>query len=244
MKTPGRSGTETGAHEIGVEEAMGAATVNSIAPADERELVTALRRGDEDAFVRLVEYLHGSMLRLASFHVSDRAVAEEVVQDAWLGVLQQLDRFEGRSSLKTWILRIVSNQAKTRAVRERRTVPLSTLAAARADADEPAVDPDRFLPAGHRWAGHWAMPPTSWREVPEDLLLSRETMTEIGRAIDRLPVAQRQVLILRDVEGLSADDTCELLGLTEGNQRVLLHRARSKVRAALECYLGAAASES
>ncbi len=223
---------------------MGAATVNSIAPADERELVTALRRGDEDAFVRLVEYLHGSMLRLASFHVSDRAVAEEVVQDAWLGVLQQLDRFEGRSSLKTWILRIVSNQAKTRAVRERRTVPLSTLAAARADADEPAVDPDRFLPAGHRWAGHWAMPPTSWREVPEDLLLSRETMTEIGRAIDRLPVAQRQVLILRDVEGLSADDTCELLGLTEGNQRVLLHRARSKVRAALECYLGAAASES
>jgi RNA polymerase sigma-70 factor (ECF subfamily) len=223
---------------------MGAATAYSTAPADERELVAALRRGDEDAFVRLVEYLHGSMLRLASFHVSDRAVAEEVVQDAWLGVLQQLDRFEGRSSLKTWILRIVSNQAKTRAMREHRTIPLSALAAARADADEPTVDPDRFLPAGHRWTGHWAMPPTSWREVPENLLLSRETMTEIGRAIDRLPVAQRQVLILRDVDGLSADDTCELLGLTEGNQRVLLHRARSKVRAALECYLGAVASES
>jgi RNA polymerase sigma-70 factor (ECF subfamily) len=243
VKTPDPGRTETMAHEIGVEEAMGAATANSTAPADEQELVAALRRGDEDAFVRLVEYLHGSMLRLASFHVSDRAVAEEVVQDAWLGVLQQLDRFEGRSSLKTWILRIVSNQAKTRAVRERRTIPLSALAAARTDADEPAVDPDRFLPAGHRWAGHWAMPPTSWREIPEDLLLSRETMTEIGRAIGRLPPVQRQVLTLRDVEGLGADDTCELLGLTEGNQRVLLHRARSKVRAALESYLGAAASE-
>jgi RNA polymerase sigma-70 factor, ECF subfamily len=227
-----------------LEEAMIAATANSTAaavPADERELLAAIRRGDEAAFARLVESLHGSMLRLAIFHVGARAVAEEVVQDAWLAVLQQLDRFEARSSLKTWILRIVSNQAKTRAVRERRTVAFSVLATDGQDTDEPAVEPDRFLPAGHRWAGHWASPPASWRDVPEDLLLSRETMAEVRRAIDCLPVSQRQVLVLRDVEGLTAAETCELLELTEGNQRVLLHRARAKVRAALETYLTAVA---
>ncbi len=205
--------------------------------AEERELLGALRRGDETAFARLVEALHGSMLRLAMLHVGDRAVAEEVVQDAWLGVLQQLDRFEGRSSLKTWVLRITSNRAKTRAVRERRTVPFSALPGGDQGADEPAVDPDRFLPAGHRWAGHWASPPRSWRDVPEDRLLSRETMTEVERAVETLPAAQRTVLVLRDVEGLTAAEACQLLGLTEGNQRVLLHRARSKVRAALERYL-------
>ena len=206
--------------------------------AEERALVDALRCGDEAAFVRLVEALHGSMLRLAMAHVGDRAVAEEVVQDAWVGVLQQLDRFEGRSSLKTWILRIVSNRAKTRALRERRTVPLSALLAGDpGDADEPAVEPDRFLPAGHRWAGHWASPPRSWREVPEEVLLSRETLTEVRRAIDGLPPAQRTVVVLRDVEGMTAAEACQLLGLTEGNQRVLLHRGRSRVRTHLERYL-------
>jgi RNA polymerase sigma-70 factor, ECF subfamily len=209
------------------------------ASAEERELVGALRRGDEAAFVRLVQSLHGSMLRLAMFHVGERTVAEEVVQDAWVGVLQQLDRFEGRSSLKTWVLRIVSNRAKTRAVRERRTVPISALPGGH-DADEPAVDPDRFLPAGHRWAGHWASPPASWQEVPEDRLLSQETMAEIQRIVATLPAAQRAVLVLRDVEGLTAPEACQLLGLTEGNQRVLLHRARSKVRGALERHLDAA----
>jgi RNA polymerase sigma-70 factor (ECF subfamily) len=212
-------------------------TTMPILSAEERELLEALRRGDEAAFVRLVATLHGSMLGLAMVHVGDRAVAEEVVQDAWLGVLQQLDRFEGRSSLKTWVLRIVSNRAKTRAVRERRTVPFSALAGGDPEADEPAVDPDRFLPAGHRWAGHWASPPTSWREVPEELLLSRETMAEIERAVATLPAAQRAVLVLRDVEGLTAAEACQLLDLTEGNQRVLLHRGRSKVRAALERHL-------
>ncbi len=207
-------------------------------PTEEWELVGALRRGDETAFVRLVEALHPSMLRLAMHHVGDRAVAEEVVQDAWIGVLQQLDRFQGRSSLKTWVLRITSNRAKTRAVRERRTVPFSTLAAAE-DVDEPAVEPDRFLPAGHRWAGHWASAPTSWRDVPEDVLLSQETMTVVERAVQALPDAQRAVLVLRDVDGLGAAETCQLLGLSEGNQRVLLHRARAKVRAALERYLAA-----
>jgi RNA polymerase sigma-70 factor (ECF subfamily) len=208
----------------------------AVVSAEERELLRALRRGDEAAFARLVEALHGSMLRLAMVHVGDRSVAEEVVQDAWLGVLQQLDRFEGRSSLKTWILRITSNRAKTRAIRERRTVPFSALPGGETDADEPAVDPDRFLPSGHRWAGHWAAPPGRW---PEDLLLSLETMTEVERALDTLPAAQRMVLILRDVEGLDATEACQVLGLTEGNQRVLLHRARSKVRAALERYLDA-----
>jgi RNA polymerase sigma-70 factor, ECF subfamily len=222
--------------------ALGSTT--PILSAEERELLEALRRGDEAAFVRLVETLHGSMLRLAMVHVGDRAVAEEVVQEAWLGVLQQLDRFEGRSSLKTWVLRIVSNRAKTRAVRERRTVPFSALAGGDLEAEEPAVDPDRFLPAGHRWAGHWASPPASWREVPEELLLSRETMAEVERAVATLPAAQRTVLVLRDVEGLSAAEACQLLGLTEGNQRVLLHRGRSKVRATLERYLDAAPKRS
>ncbi len=222
---------------------MTASTADSSAPAvsaEEWELLGALRRGEEAAFVQLVEALHGSMLRLAMVHVGDRAVAEEVVQDAWLGVLQQLDRFEGRSSLKTWVLRITSNRAKTRAVRERRTVPFSALAGPAEEADEPAVDPDRFLPAGYRWAGHWASPPASWRDLPEDRLLARETMAEVEQAVDRLPVAQRAVLVLRDVEGLTAAEACELLGLTEGNQRVLLHRGRSKVRATLERYLDAA----
>jgi RNA polymerase sigma-70 factor (ECF subfamily) len=219
---------------------MAPPTAQDAAPAltdEERELLAALRRGEEAAFARLVTSLHGSMLRVAMVHLGDRSAAEEVVQEAWVGVLRQLDRFEGRSSLKTWVLRIVGNQAKTRAVRERRSVPFSALAAAGQEADEPAVEPDRFLPAGHRWAGHWASPPRSWREIPEELLLSRESMGEIRVAIDRLPAAQRQVLVLRDVEGLSAAEACELLGLTEGNQRVLLHRGRAKVRAALERYL-------
>jgi RNA polymerase sigma-70 factor, ECF subfamily len=219
---------------------MTASTSDSSAPivsAEEHELLEALRRGDEAAFVQLVTALHGSMLRLAMVHVADRAIAEEVVQDAWLGVLQQLDRFQGRSSLKTWILRIVSNRAKTRAIRDRRTVPFSTLPGGDQDGDEPVVEPDRFLPAGHRWAGHWASSPSSWRDVPEDLLLSQETMTEVERAIDRLPPTQRAVLIVRDVEGMTAAEACQLLGLTEGNQRVLLHRGRSRVRAHLERYL-------
>jgi RNA polymerase sigma-70 factor, ECF subfamily len=228
-------------HVTGLEETMAAPPADrSAASAEERELLGALRRGDEAGFVRLVEALHGSMLRLAMVHVGDRSVAEEVVQDAWLGVLQQLDRFEGRSSLKTWVLRITSNRAKSRAIRERRTVPFSALPGRDRDADEPAVDPGRFLPADHRWAGHWASPPDSWREVPEDLLLSRETMTVVERAVGTLPAAQQAVLVLRDVEGRTATEACQLLGLTEGNQRVLLHRARSKIRAGLERYLDAA----
>jgi RNA polymerase sigma-70 factor (ECF subfamily) len=202
---------------------------------EDLELVARLRRGDEAAFTELARRLYGPMLRLAMVHVGNRAVAEEVVQDAWVGVLRQLDRFEGRSSLRTWVLRIVGNRAKTRAVRERRSLPFSALDGL--DEAGPAVDPDRFLPPGEPWAGHWASPPRSWRDLPEDRLLSRETRAEVEQAVELLPPAQRAVIVLRDVEGLTAAETCELLGLTEGNQRVLLHRARSKVRRALERYL-------
>ena len=175
------------------------------------------------------------MLRVAMVHVGNRAVAEEVAQDAWVGVLAQLDRFEGRSSLRTWVLRIVANRARTRAVRERRTLPFSSLDG-QEEPGPPAVEPERFLPAGHRWAGHWASPPRSWSDLPEERLLSAETRAEVERAVELLPPAQRAVITLRDVEQMTAVETCQLLGLTEGNQRVLLHRARSGVRRALERY--------
>jgi RNA polymerase sigma-70 factor (ECF subfamily) len=207
-----------------------------VASVEDLELLARLRGGDEGAFAQLVEGLYGSMLRVAMLHVGNRAVAEEVVQDAWVGVLRQLDRFEGRSSLRTWVLRIVSNRAKTRAVRERRTLPFSSLDGL----DEhggPAVEPERFLPAGEPWAGHWASPPRSWRDIPEERLLSQEVRAEVERAVELLPPTQRAVIVLRDVEGMTAAETCDQLGLSEGNQRVLLHRARSRVRRALERYL-------
>jgi RNA polymerase sigma-70 factor (ECF subfamily) len=181
------------------------------------------------------------MLRMALVHVRTRAVAEEVVQEAWLGVLTGLDRFEGRSSLKTWILRIVVNRAKSRGEREARFVPFSCLGDG--EADEPSVDPLRFLGAGHPdWPGHWAVPPRSWASVPEDRLLARETLALIREAIDELPQRQQQVLVLRDVEGWGPDEVCAALGVSPGNQRVLLHRARSKVRAELERHLEPIAS--
>ena len=227
---------------------MTAPTRGSNAPiisAEDHALLMALRRGDEAAFVRLVESLHGSMLRLAMVHVGDRAVAEEVVQEVWLAVLQQLDRFEGRSSLKTWVLRIVSNRAKTRAIRERRTVPFSALAGADPKADEPLVDPDRFLPAGHRWAGHWASPPASWQEVPEELLLSRETMAEVEhgqaqhRPVQRLHQPGERRLIaatqrLEELTFLCGDDWrvaakgwCGHRLLQDGGVRCQSHRGTS-----------------
>jgi RNA polymerase sigma-70 factor, ECF subfamily len=218
-----------------------AAAAPVVAPAADLELLVALRSGDEAAFAGLVRRLHAPMLRLAMSYVSSRAVAEEVVQEAWLGVLQQLDRFEGRSSLKTWILRIVSNQAKTRAAQERRSMPLSALRDPAADEEpEPAVEPERFFGAGHRWAGHWVSPPRSWEEIPEDRLLSEETRAEVERAIAALPPNQRAVISLRDVHGWTGGEVCIALGLTEVNQRVLLHRARAKVRRALEQYLDGA----
>ena len=206
---------------------------HALSPEDAR-LVDGLRAGDEAAFAALMRMYGAAMLRVAQMYVSSRAVAEDVVQEAWLGVLKGIDRFEGRSSLRTWIFRIVANTAKTRGVREARTVPFSSLGDAD---DEAAVLPERFLGDGERFPGHWAVPPASWAGLPENRLLATETMDVIRREIDRLPPSQRAVLTLRDIEGLSADEVCNALGLTETNGRVLLHRARAKVRAALEEYL-------
>jgi RNA polymerase sigma-70 factor (ECF subfamily) len=200
----------------------------------EATLLQSLREGDEQAFTELVDRLGASMLRVAGAYVSSRAVAEEVVQESWLAVLTGLDRFEGRSTLKTWIFHIVANKAKTRAQREGRTVPFSSLAGDD-DGGGPSVDPDRFSHEGGK--GHWVAPPRSLDDVPEERLLARETRERIAAAVAALPAAQRAVISLRDVEGLSSEETCKVLELTEGNQRVLLHRARSKVRAELEAYL-------
>jgi RNA polymerase sigma-70 factor (ECF subfamily) len=171
-------------------------------------------------------------------YVRNRAVAEEVVQETWLGVIRGIERFEGRSSLRTWIFRITANIAKTRAERERRSVPFSALRMTE-DADEAAVAPERFLDASHdRLAGHWTAPPARWDTIPEERLQSKDTLARIRDAIETLPPAQRAVITLRDIEQWSSDEVCELLEVSEVNQRVLLHRARSKVRAALEQHLG------
>jgi RNA polymerase sigma-70 factor (ECF subfamily) len=197
--------------------------------------VTALRSGDEQVFCQLVDLWGGIMLRLALTHVANRAVAEEVVQEAWLTVLRSLDRFERRSALRTWVLGIVVNLARSRARVERRSVPLE------AEVAGPSVDPARFLPADHpRWPHHWATEPIAWR-TPEEDLLAGETRRIMLEAIDALPPTQHDVLILRDVEGVGAADVCNILGITDTNQRVLLHRARSRVRAALERHLAAKA---
>ncbi len=209
-------------------------------PASLREdmrLVEALRDGDETTFARLVTEYGSSMLRVASLYVRSRAVAEEVVQEAWLGVIKGIDRFEGRSTFKTWLFRILTNTAKTRAEQEGRMVPFSALAGAELDADEPSVGPEHFLPHGDRWAGHWSSSPIRFGDLPEERLLADETMTVTRAAIAELPDAQRAVITMRDVVGMSSDEVCEALDLTEGNQRVLLHRARSKVRRALEQHM-------
>jgi RNA polymerase sigma-70 factor (ECF subfamily) len=205
-------------------------------PEDVR-LVAALRRGDESAFASLLELYHSSLVRLAMVYVGNRAVAEEVAQETWLGVIKGIDRFEARSSLKTWIFRILTNTAKTRGEREGRTVPFSSLATETEDG-ETAVEPERFIEqSAARWGGHWAAPPTSWDTIPERSLASKETRAAIAEAIETLPPVQRQVITLRDVEGWGSDEVCALLDVSEANQRVLLHRARSKVRSALEAYL-------
>jgi RNA polymerase sigma-70 factor (ECF subfamily) len=200
------------------------------------ELVRRLSSGDEAAFMMLIDRYQMPLLRLAMVYVPSRAVAEEVVQETWLAVLEGLHRFEGRSSLKTWIFRILANRAKTRALREGRTIPFSSLADAQDDADEPAVEPERFLPAGEPWTGGWVTLPARWEESPEERLLSQETRACIQQAIDDLSPNQREIITLRDIEGWSSEETRNFLGVSEGNQRVLLHRARAKVRSALEKY--------
>jgi RNA polymerase sigma-70 factor (ECF subfamily) len=207
----------------------------------EADLVARLRAGDEQAFEKLVDLYGPMMLRVAGLYVRDRAVAEEVVQETWLAVLNGIDRFEGRSSLKTWIFRILSNRAKTRAEREGRTVPLSAIVAGEAAGGEAAVDPDRFFGPDSETPFGWAAPPRDW---PQRRVLDREALKVIGEAIDGLPETQATVIRLRDVEGWTPQEVAEALEITDGNQRVLLHRARSKVRAALESYLNPEQRES
>ncbi|HEX6400412.1 MAG TPA: sigma-70 family RNA polymerase sigma factor [Actinomycetota bacterium] len=210
-----------------------------MAAASEQDLalVDRLRSGDELAFMMLVDQLQPAMFRVARMYVSSAAVAEEVVQETWLGVLRGLDRFEGRSSLRTWIFRILTNTAKTRGRREGRSIPFSALAGD--DLDAPAVDPDRFDPPSGDPRGHWSTLPDDWRGIPDDRLLGNETLAVVGRAIDALPPMQAEVIRLRDVLGWSSDEVRNALDLTETNQRVLLHRARARVRAALERHLEA-----
>jgi RNA polymerase sigma-70 factor (ECF subfamily) len=207
-----------------------------MAAADEASMVEALLRGDERAFEWLVQQHHTTLVRLALRYVRDPAIAEEVAQETWLQVLKGLPRFQLRSSLKTWMTQIVMNRARTRARRDRRSLPFTDAWLATLADGEPAVDQDRFnssdSPAN---ADRWASAPRPF--MPEERILADETRSIVQRVIAALPVAQREVITLRDIEGRSAIEVCNTLGLTETNQRVLLHRARSRVRAALEPYL-------
>jgi RNA polymerase sigma-70 factor, ECF subfamily len=206
---------------------------------DDAAIVAALRRRDPAAFAALIDRYHATMVRVAGLYARDRQVAEEVAQETWLAVLEGIDRFEGRSSLRTWLFRILTNRAKTRATREGRSLPFSAVVSAGAD-DQPTVDPDRFQDLGDpRGPGQWAAPPASWETIPEERLVAQETLDRIAAAIEALPATQREVIRLRDVEGWSAQEVVDALDITDGNQRVLLHRARARVRAELEDYLEA-----
>ncbi|HEV8087785.1 MAG TPA: sigma-70 family RNA polymerase sigma factor [Actinomycetota bacterium] len=200
------------------------------ASAADLELVERLRAHDEAAFMELVDTLTPSMRRVARMFVSSDAVADEVVQETWLGVLQGLDGYEGRASLRTWIFRILVNIGKTRGQRESRSVPFATLAGD--DLDEPMFEPTAF---DH--SGSWSTLPFDWRGMPDERVTGRETLAVIGRAISSLPPMQAEVIRLRDVLGWSSDEVRNALDLTDTNQRVLLHRARAKVRAAVEEHL-------
>jgi RNA polymerase sigma-70 factor (ECF subfamily) len=202
---------------------------------DAKALVEAAKNGDEAAFATLVEKYHGSLVRVARMFVKDNQTAEEVAQDTWIAVLEGIDRFEGRSSFRTWLFTILSNKAKTRAVRDGRIVPFSAIASADAATAEDAVDADRFLGAEHERAPyHWAAKPQAWTE---EQVLADETIKLVNAEIEKLPPTQREVIRLRDVEGWSPDEIAEVLEISPGNQRVLLHRARAKVRNAIEGYL-------
>ncbi|MEC4672730.1 MAG: sigma-70 family RNA polymerase sigma factor [Nitrospirota bacterium] len=200
---------------------------------NEQVLIDGLRNGNEEAFGYLLDTYYGQLLRVAMSHVPSRAVAEEVVQETWQGVLESLPRFEGRSSLKTWLFRILTNRAKTRGKRESRYESMDS----EEGESEGWTDPDRFIPGGGL-QGHWDVLPTPWDDrTPERLLLSKESQRLILAAIDALPPVQRQVMMLRDIEDIEANEICNLLDITETNQRVLLHRARTKVRHTIEAQL-------
>jgi RNA polymerase sigma-70 factor (ECF subfamily) len=204
---------------------------------EERSLIGRLRTGDEGAFDELVNKHHSGLIRMALGHVADREVAEEVVQDTWMAVIEGLARFEGRSSLRTWIFGILIHKAKDRGVREKRHATFSDFESHNDDNDE-AVDPSRFHQSGE-WAGHWAFPPQPWDDqTPEKLLASQQAVRAMNKAIESLPKTLKEVLVLRDVEGVDAKEACEILKITETNLYVRLHRARERVRVAVESFLG------
>jgi RNA polymerase sigma-70 factor, ECF subfamily len=205
---------------------------------DEFRLVAALRQGDESAFAALLDRYAASMIRISMLYVSSWSVAEEVVQETWICVLRGLNGFQGRSSLRTWIFRILENCAKKRARREGRSIPFSSVSGRNGEANEPSVEPERFFDAAHpRWPRCWSSLVDDWADIPEDSLLWQEAMAVMQRELERLPANQRAVMTLRDVEGWPAHEVCSFLAITQANQRVLLHRARSRVRRAMERYL-------
>ncbi len=218
---------------------VGASATTSPGPSllqEEQSLIGRLRAGDEGAFDELVNKHHSALIRMALGHVADREVAEEVVQDTWMAVIEGLARFEGRSSLRTWIFGILIHKAKDRGVREKRHTTFSEFDSHNDDNEE-AVDPSRFHQSGE-WAGHWAFPPQPWDDqTPEKLLASRQAVNTMNKAIDSLPRTLKDVLILRDIKGIEAKEVCELLKITETNLYVRLHRARERVRVAVEVYL-------
>jgi RNA polymerase sigma-70 factor (ECF subfamily) len=193
-------------------------------------LVEKIRSGDETAFVELVKRHHAGFMRLAVNWVKDRSVAEEVVQETWLFALERLGEFQGRSSLKTWLCGILVNKARNRRRQESHTVA----AGDDVTRPEPAVAAERFSPPGHRWDGHWQAPPSAWPQTPEGSVLSSEIRQFLEASVATLPETQRAVFVLRDVEGLSSEEVCNTLGISDTHQRVLLHRSRSRLRNLLE----------
>jgi RNA polymerase sigma-70 factor, ECF subfamily len=213
-------------------------TLETAERADDAALVARLRAGDEETFAALVDGWSGWMLRLARQHVPTSSVAEEVVQETWLAVLEGLGRFRGEASLRTWVYRILVNQAKRRGIRERRTVPFASLAP---EDDGPTVDPARFQGTGEPHPGGWREFPDEW---PEQVALTREVREVVTGALTELPPRQRVVVALRDLDGHTAEEVCDLLDISAGNQRVLLHRGRAVVRAHLERYFAGTPSRS
>jgi RNA polymerase sigma-70 factor (ECF subfamily) len=204
---------------------------------DDATLVDALRSGDEAAFGWMLDRYSPQLRRAARMYVATDAHADDVVQDTWLAIIKGIDRFEGRSSVKTWIHRILMNIARTKGVRESRALPFASAVGALAEGADPTIAAERFRPPDDpEWPGHWVSFPFDWEHQPEHRLLAGETFALVGAALEGLPAGQREVLTLRDVNGWTSAEVCEALGVSEANQRVLLHRGRARVRSALESY--------
>jgi RNA polymerase sigma-70 factor (ECF subfamily) len=202
-------------------------------------LLAGLRCGDATAFETVLARYHHAMIRVALLYVREPETAEEVAQETWVAVIEGLDRFEERSSFRTWMFRILTNIARKRGPRERRSVPISRLVARELGSGEPLVDPGRFAGADEpEWAGHWISAVPNWGERADAALLEAETLKYIATQMERLPPLQREVMRLRDIGGWTPGEVSAVLRITRVNQRVLLHRARTAIRNALEAYFG------